>query len=785
MSYLSAGYRLEGALLQVDQLKQNAGTRKTLDRNHDDRLTVLEKTAAGLVSRLERLENEIANLWQRQQPQQWRGPGKPLRQHWDMVRLLHVLQRPGVEPGVPARAPHAESLSGAGIPGRGPVLPIELDRVKQILLDSCLSRTEALDKNALARGLLPHLPPEDRGLKLQYVIGVDGTLTVSNIDFVDMRARTGIPAGDLFTVMESWDDGDRIKQSMDVILELEAKAATELQIQPGLLEVLAFLRDNKVQVGLVTRNTEASVDAFFNIIGQEWHSLFSPVLTRQFQYVKPDKRALTHFAEAWGLPPARLLMVGDSTEDVETGNAAGTATCLIAGGGNEVVQATPPAAPATSASPINIVSSSTGSSSSSSSGGCAGEPEVPIPAPVVTPILPPGAVPSFTVHSLWELLERLQAADTPLGWRTTLRSYSSSDEDEGSGAGGSVGWGNWAGSAGPQQQQQQEVVVVAAGTVAEVSAASHPAARPGAPPPGIDFLDFLFTSGAVRGARCSFPRVQEPYDGTQFGLPPDTHPGDRLLHFGCGDAGLTKLLASSGLDVLAADLDVSAAQRRGLRAAPLPQPLSCDSLLTALGLLSGEGFDAVVVFGAVNERAAVDNAGLAEEWWQPNILQALAALRQPSGRLCVECWVASPSQLRKAVEDAGLQITAWQNLTTSPRGGQRVHFDCKYKGIDAVSSRAARTLGGNRTVAEPYEFIAAGEVSNKGRKIQDSAGGLFAGGGGPKPPPALSTAVIGMKAGGKRTVKVPPELGYGDRGEQEIPPGATFDLLIEVLRVGE
>ena len=37
----------------------------------------------------------------------------------------------------------------------------------------------------------------------------------------------------------------------------------------------------------------------------------------------------------------------------------------------------------------------------------------------------------------------------------------------------------------------------------------------------------------------------------------------------------------------------------------------------------------------------------------------------------------------------------------------------------------------------------------------------------------------------QRTVKVPPELGYGDRGEQEIPPGATFDLLIEVLRVGE
>ena len=28
-------------------------------------------------------------------------------------------------------------------------------------------------------------------------------------------------------------------------------------------------------------------------------------------------------------------MVGDSFEDVEVGNAAGTATCLVAGGGNE------------------------------------------------------------------------------------------------------------------------------------------------------------------------------------------------------------------------------------------------------------------------------------------------------------------------------------------------------------------------------------------------------------------------------------------------------------------
>ena len=54
--------------------------------------------------------------------------------------------------------------------------------------------------------------------------------------------------------------------------------------------------------------------------------------------------------QAWGVEPSSLLMVGDSFEDVEVGNAAGTATCLVAGGGNEkpgVVVVTPAGAVAT------------------------------------------------------------------------------------------------------------------------------------------------------------------------------------------------------------------------------------------------------------------------------------------------------------------------------------------------------------------------------------------------------------------------------------------------------
>ena len=119
----------------------------------------------------------------------------------------------------------------------------------------------------------------------------------------------------------------------------------------------------------------------------------------------------------------------------------------------------------------------------------------------------------------------------------------------------------------------------------------------------------------------------------------------------------------------------------------------------------------------------------------------------------------------------------------------QVHFDCMYKGIDVVSSRQARLLGGNRTISEvrstfrgnqpctglpkafhpvpdcssracaqltpawclqPIEFVAGGQVAGAPvKKITDTAGGLFAGSGGPKPPPALSSAVLGMRTGGK------------------------------------
>ena len=128
---------------------------------------------------------------------------------------------------------------------------------------------------------------------------------------------------------------------------------------------------------------------------------------------------------------------------------------------------------------------------------------------------------------------------------------------------------------------------------------------------------------------------------------------------------------------------------------------------------------------------------------------------------------------------------------------------------------------------QPYEFVVGQPVSAQAvRTALESTGGLFAGASGPKPPQALSKAVIGMKKGGKvrlrsgllatscalvasadstyragllstmhltcclllpvllqRSVLVDKaDLGF-PKGELEIPEGASFELKVEVLEV--
>ncbi|CAN8259877.1 unnamed protein product [Cochlearia groenlandica] len=89
-----------------------------------------------------------------------------------------------------------------------------------------------------------------------------------------------------------------------------------------------------------------------------------------------------------------------------------------------------------------------------------------------------------------------------------------------------------------------------------------------------------------------------------------------------------------------------------------------------------------------------------------------------------------------------------------------VHYVAKWKGITFMTSRQGLGVGGGT----PYGFDVG--QSEKGNVLK-----------------GLDLGVEGMRVGGQRLVIVPPELAYGKKGVQEIPPNATIELDIELLSI--
>ncbi|KAG5556752.1 hypothetical protein RHGRI_007125 [Rhododendron griersonianum] len=89
-----------------------------------------------------------------------------------------------------------------------------------------------------------------------------------------------------------------------------------------------------------------------------------------------------------------------------------------------------------------------------------------------------------------------------------------------------------------------------------------------------------------------------------------------------------------------------------------------------------------------------------------------------------------------------------------------VHYVAKWKGITFMTSRQGMGVSGGT----PYGFDVG----------QSERGNVLKG---------LDFGVKGMRVGGQRLLIVPPQLAYGSKGVQEIPPNATIELDVELLAI--
>ncbi len=156
------------------------------------------------------------------------------------------------------------------------------------------------------------------------IFDMDGTLTVPALDFAAIRREIGAGPGDLVTQISGLSPSEQ-KRAWAVIHRHEEQAMRDMRLQEGAAELLQRCRRHDLKLGIVTRNTQRSVDALCRMC----RITFDVVVTREFPFLKPHPEPVRHIARTWHLPPARILVVGDYIYDIQSGRAAGARTCFF------------------------------------------------------------------------------------------------------------------------------------------------------------------------------------------------------------------------------------------------------------------------------------------------------------------------------------------------------------------------------------------------------------------------------------------------------------------------
>lgn len=159
------------------------------------------------------------------------------------------------------------------------------------------------------------------------IFDLDHTLVDSQLDFEQMRAEMQLPPGMPILEAISQSSGPHAEHCREVLLRHETAGAERATLLPGVRQLLHGLRERRLPLGIVTRNSRALTALTLQKL--DVLQLFSPIFTRDDGPVKPDPWAVQQICATWQLPSSQVTMIGDYRFDIESGRAAGAKTVLL------------------------------------------------------------------------------------------------------------------------------------------------------------------------------------------------------------------------------------------------------------------------------------------------------------------------------------------------------------------------------------------------------------------------------------------------------------------------
>ena len=165
----------------------------------------------------------------------------------------------------------------------------------------------------------------------------DGTLTEpGSLDFGVIRDAVGCPKGrPVLEFINSMASQAERAEAFKILDAFEAEAARQSRPNAGAEEVLEFLCVRGMKVGIISRNSLASIRTGLDNFGRIQSLDFAIILSRDDRFKpKPSPEGILAAARILGVPVAQVLVVGDFVFDVEAGHKAGALTAFLTNRGS-------------------------------------------------------------------------------------------------------------------------------------------------------------------------------------------------------------------------------------------------------------------------------------------------------------------------------------------------------------------------------------------------------------------------------------------------------------------
>ena len=163
----------------------------------------------------------------------------------------------------------------------------------------------------------------------------DGTLTSPGaLDFPEIKRAIGCPHGvPILEFIDSLDSEDEKETARGILDSYEMESAASSLPNIGGEQLIRHLKARGLKIGIITRNSLKSVVKAFENFNETVIDDFDIVISRDSPAaVKPAPDGILLATEKLGIPPSRVMMVGDYIFDIQAGRSAGTHTVLIDSG---------------------------------------------------------------------------------------------------------------------------------------------------------------------------------------------------------------------------------------------------------------------------------------------------------------------------------------------------------------------------------------------------------------------------------------------------------------------